>query len=426
MRTWHILGPIARLALLPLLMAASPPARAASGNAVVPPRPRPAITLPLQPLGFEPPSGFYMASRPSDLTLNFIDPTHLLFTFRVNGLLRRAPGSHLSGTPQLIRADVLDLATVKVVRQAQWTMHDRHRYLWALPHGNFLIRQGNALFLTGRSLRLKPWLVSSLPLLYVSVSPGRRQIAIEQQEPPTVPSLAPAIDLRGHPLDRPRRVQITVYRSLTHTILFTSEAPRPVALTLVHRGFLRIQKKSASDNWTLRRVAILPAQGSSHPARVTHEDVAILHSKCAPSLLPLSSTVVLAGCTGDGRDHPMTAFNLAGQPLWTQWWQARYLWHTVAYAENGSRFALGALVNSQPYSSSAPLDPQSIQGQIVGVFSTKTGQLLLVRHAQPIVSAGQNFTLSADGREFAILRHQAIDVYRLPPLPAAPPDAKKR
>lgn len=395
--------------------------------------PQPAVTIPVQPLGFEPPSLFYMAARPSELTLNFIDATHLLFTFRVNGLLARHPGDHAREGDQLIRADVLDLNTGKVVRQAQWTMHDRSRYLWALSGGKFLIRRGETLFRTGSSLQLKPWLTSPLPLLYVSVSPDRRQIAVEQQEPPTVPSLAPAVDLRGDPLDLPARVRITVYRAATRSILFTSETPHPVALPLVRHGFVQALERGASDDWVLRRVSILPAPlptpKPGQSARVSYQDIFTLHSKCDPSLLPLSATAVLAGCAGDGQDHPMTALNLAGQPLWNQWWQARYLWHTVAYAEDGSRFALGSLITDHPYASTATLDPQSIQGQIVGVFDTQTGRLLLVRHAQPIVSAGQNFALSADGRLFAILRRQAIEVYRLPPAPASPASssgAKKR
>jgi hypothetical protein len=42
-----------------------------------------------------------------------------------------------------------------------------------------------------------------------------------------------------------------------------------------------------------------------------------------------------------------------------------------------------------------------------------------VKDASPVLSAGQNFALSADGRRFAILRNGAIEVYDLPPVLAA-------
>ena len=60
---------------------------------------------------------------------------------------------------------------------------------------------------------------------------------------------------------------------------------------------------------------------------------------------------------------------------------------------------------------------------IVGVFDTTTGKLVLVRNAHPMVSAGQNFALSANGRRFAILRNQAIEIYNLPANSNAPPTA---
>jgi hypothetical protein len=59
-----------------------------------------------------------------------------------------------------------------------------------------------------------------------------------------------------------------------------------------------------------------------------------------------------------------------------------------------------------------------VVSQPVGVFDTNTGKLALVKDASPILSAGQNFALSADGRCFAILRKGAIEVYDLPPATA--------
>ena len=66
-----------------------------------------------------------------------------------------------------------------------------------------------------------------------------------------------------------------------------------------------------------------------------------------------------------------------------------------------------------------------VVGQPVGVFNTKTGAMVLVKDASPVLSAGQNFTLSADGRRFAILRNGAIEVYDLPPVVAAREPVKK-
>jgi hypothetical protein len=45
----------------------------------------------------------------------------------------------------------------------------------------------------------------------------------------------------------------------------------------------------------------------------------------------------------------------------------------------------------------------------------------MVKKATPILSAGHNYALSADGRRFAILREGAIEVYDLPPVAAPAP-----
>jgi hypothetical protein len=53
--------------------------------------------------------------------------------------------------------------------------------------------------------------------------------------------------------------------------------------------------------------------------------------------------------------------------------------------------------------------------QPIGVFDVADGALRMVSAADPILSAGQNYALSADGERFAVLRDAAIEVYKLPP-----------
>ena len=62
-----------------------------------------------------------------------------------------------------------------------------------------------------------------------------------------------------------------------------------------------------------------------------------------------------------------------------------------------------------------PVDENAMTGQPIGVFDVADGGLRLVSGADPILSAGQNYALSADGERFAVLRDGAIEVYKLPP-----------
>ena len=52
----------------------------------------PAFSLPVEPLGFTAPAAFYLGQRHAFVSLDFLDEDHLLFTFRVPGLLHRQSG----------------------------------------------------------------------------------------------------------------------------------------------------------------------------------------------------------------------------------------------------------------------------------------------------------------------------------------------
>src|SRR6185437_942863 len=113
----------------------------------------PALRIPVDPLGFTAPSVFYLTYRMSSASLGFFDNDHLLFTFRVGGLLRRLPSDDNDDDDQQIRAVVLDAHTGQVIRQAQWRMHDRAQYMWPWKEDKFLIRVRDQLFLTDDSLK---------------------------------------------------------------------------------------------------------------------------------------------------------------------------------------------------------------------------------------------------------------------------------
>jgi hypothetical protein len=426
-----LLRSAAFLALTLPLAALAAPKTSPAKKPAPPPQLHPAASIPVQPLGFEPPSMFYLALRESSLSLNFIDSTHLLFTFRVNALIQRNAANDQPGDQdQVIRADVLDISTGKVLKQAQWTMHDHERYLWPLGHGKFLVRMGNSLYQTGISLTLHPFLNPRHPLTLVEVSPGRHFLSVETEVPADPASLIPQINLQGQVLAQPQHVNLTVYHASSLAPLFHAQFLHATDIPILQSGFLDLLSakpaKGGGRLWILRKVDFQPlADHIRLPARLPAADILTLVSDCRPSLLPLGGNVVLTGCAGDGADHLMTAIDLTGKRLWQQWWQARYVWHTMAYASAGKRFALGSLMTDQPLVALSQANINDVERQLVGVFDTTTGKLVLVRDASPIISAGQNFALSANGNRFAILRNQAIQVYNLPASQPAAPEAKK-
>ena len=368
-----------------------------------PPEPKPTVSIDVMALGYRPPGAFYMTYRLSSAALGFFDDDHLLFTFRVGGLLKRVPGDPEDDDDQQIRAVVLDLRTGKVVKKTEWRMHDRLQYLWPFDDGNFLVRERDSLFLTGKTLELEPYLTFGTGVQHIQISPDRKLMVVETDEPEKLRSQA--AEPRSLGLGEPVRVMILPVGSKTP--IAESDGPEPTALPLMGEGLLDMLEGKAPGYWAMRDV---PFHGE---ARLVTE----VKSGCRPSVKPLSATVVLVeGCYLDGTDHAIEAVSMDGRELWRDRWQNRYVWPWFDMARNGTRFAYESIAVNRPVSSFDAIYPEDVVAQMVGVYDTESGKLLLVRDVSPVLTAGQNVALSPDGKRFAVLRNGAIEVYDLPPV----------
>jgi hypothetical protein len=369
--------------------------------------PKPDLRIPVEPLGYVAASSFYLTSRLSSTSLDFIDKDHLLFTFRVPGLMKRLPDQRRDDEDQTIRAVVLELPGGNVVAKTEWRMHDRSRYLWRLGEGRFLVRQRSNLFLTDTSLELKPYINSDTALQSVQLSPDRKLLVVESEsKKENRPAVASAVPTLGDdPAPEPKPVQIYILRSDTRSVIARSETLNAVEIPMMAEGHLQATP-GRENRWLIR---YLPFHGEE---RTLTE----VQSYCHPAQETVSNDVTLVmTCPRSSNDHQVFAINLDGKTLWQQRWESRYIWPTFQLTQDGSRFAYSSLQVSHSVGIMDQIDETSIVHQMVGVFDTKTGQLRLAKNATPMLSAGQNYTLSPDGLRFAILREGAIEIYDLPP-----------
>ncbi|HUB17651.1 MAG TPA: hypothetical protein VL990_03390 [Acidobacteriaceae bacterium] len=395
------------LAALPVLAAEKKPVPAP------PPDLQPAVSIPVDPMGYQPPGAFYLTYRLSSAALDFFDDDHLLFTFRMGGLLTRVPGDPASDDDQEIRAVVLDLKAGRVIRQAKWRMHDRSQYLWPYKDGQFLVRVRDSLFLIDETLELRPFMTFHDGIRAIQVSSNRKLLVVETNDPIKLQQQEP---LGPRRLGQLQPVKVMIYPLGEKTPMDETEGNAATLLPLTGDGLLDLLEGRAQGRWVLRDV---PFDGAP---RI----VADVKSSCQPSARPLSANVVLVvGCYGDADDRQVIAVSTDGAgELWRDRWQNRFVWGWFNSAENGSRFLYESIEVSRPISSFDALYPEDIQAQIAGVYDTESGKLVLVRDASPVLTAGQNVALSPDGKRFAILRNGAVEVYDLPPVPAPLPEKK--
>jgi hypothetical protein len=317
----------------------------------------------------------------------------------------------------LIRALVVHLPDGKIERSAEWRMHDRGRYLWALGNGKFMVRQRDSLEITDASLEMHPFLQSSSPLRLVKLSPDGRLLLVEtdlekhtEEEHRRLAEAAGAEGLFGPRED----VLLTVLRISDRSVLLRARALNVSDVPIISEGYIETLAAQGA-HWMLRY----------RPFNGEPTVIGSVESSCEPKEDPLNDrTTVVTVCTNRSADHVMEAISLQGKTLWTYRWDSHYVWPTTASSESGRRIAFSTLRVSHPLSTYDPFDESEVQAQRVDVLDTATGRVELTQYATPALSAGQNYALSPDGDRFALLRENAIEIYDLPP--AAPETAGAR
>ena len=367
--------------------------------------------IPVEPLGYRPPSRFYLAYRVPSATLDFVDDTHLLFTFHQAALMHREEKDPDQDEDQTIAALLLELPSGQVVERTTWRLHDKGRYLWALGHGRFLERERNTLYLLEHGAdreflsKRTPYLKPEGDLVSVQFSPDRSRMVVEYRDASEEAADARQPTLGDVPRRRAHKVQLLVIDTAGAKVEKTSKIPQAIALALIGPGYLELQQAKGRQ-W---KISLTPLGEES---RLVTE----VTSTCQPSLQALSQNAFMAQlCLPNTTDHLMQAYDLGGKKLWEQQWEGRYVWGSFEYALNGSRFAYESVQLDHAIATLDPVDENSITGQPIGVFDVADGALRLVSGAEPILGAGQNYALSADGERFAVLRNGAIEVYKLPP-----------
>ncbi len=216
--------------------------------------PTPSVRIDTAPLDYHPLSSFYLMSRSSSSSLDFIDNQHLLFTFRVTGLMTRLAECQPEDQDQLIRALVIHLPDGKIERSAEWRMHDRGRYLWALGNGKFMVRQRDTLEFTDAGLELHAFLKSSSPLRLVKLSPDAQSVLVETDlekhttdEHERLAASAGADGLFGPSED----VLLTILRISDRSVLMRARALSVSDVPIISDGYIETLAAQGA-HWMLR------------------------------------------------------------------------------------------------------------------------------------------------------------------------------
>jgi hypothetical protein len=380
----------------------------------------PAFQIAVEPLGFSAPGAAYLGQRISQVSLDFLDESRLLFTFRVPGLIRREAGSGEAGNGEAseerqIRALVLELPSGRVEAEALWTLHDRARYLWMLKDGSFLLRDGKDLKKGYATLELKPFLRFPGPLLWLDTDPMQQVLATGSQEP--------VAQVRGEAAGRAEGgartagradLVVRILRRDSGQVLLVSRSGTAAHLPINSDGYLE-SLRSRGIEWQLNLHAFT---GAITP-------VGRLDSSCAPSYDFVSQRELVATACNAKGGHKLVAMASDGRRLWEAQLPVIDLLPLplLVPSPDGARLICETLTVNRGVNASSPLTTEDVRGQSVEIFDAANGKVVLTVPVTPALDGGGNVAISPSGRRVAVLNGGFIQIFELPAPVALPDDS---
>ncbi len=380
-----------------------------------PDSPSPTVRIDLSTLGYHAPSRTDRLSEDeSSVSLDFVDQNHVLLTFDPKKLFRRLPGCTPDHQDRLMHAALLELPGGKVVKEADWYLHDRRRYLWPLAPGTVLLRRRNDLYTVDSDLHQHLLLSSPKDLLWVAVTPDGSQVIVET-----------ATDSDPVKSARTKTESKFIARFLDAKTLApgrTLPLDKVVDLNGTNAGYVDLVHNG--EIWLIR----------FGPDASERHNIARVRSRTVPDVVYASDRSWLIGrCATVNCDYGVTSFSVTGRRLWRQHWSRLRFFPAVARDQDGGRFGVSTL-QFQPVENTVAkpgspaydpddafqLDPsqRDVLQQDIQVFETASGNPILSLTVMPAVQSGRNFSLSADGRRLAVLEGDNLELFDLPPLSA--------
>jgi hypothetical protein len=207
----------------------------------------------------------------------------------------------------------------------------------------------------------------------------------------------------------PEDTQITLVDIPSKEILGALRTESPIHVPVSSSGYVGVARSKEEDQFVIRFVPF--AGQSSILGKVA--------STCTPHENFLNEkALVIESCGPKSPDTFLDAWTTDGKKLWNGRRDGHLVWPTFAYSLTGNRFALSLLHVSHTIDLVDSINDEDVREQVVQVYDSATGALLMATNASPILTAGQNFALSEDGERLAVLREGAIEIYKVP-SPAA-------
>ena len=394
--------------------------------------PGPLLRLPLEMFDYQPLPASVLNAGVSAMTLHYVDAQHLLLTFSRRRLMARLPDDPPTDFDRNIDAVLVELPSGKVLARTSWRLHDANQYLWALPDGNFLVRERNRLvtvaplrgLAVGNAFGQRAFAASTRSIRSIQISPAEDLLTLQTMEhAPEERERSPSPGTQAYAAggsaaagegaaeQEGQQVQIDFFRIVPGSggevkpVHAGAIGARTLVMLPVDAAGLLTEMDEGKAHWAF--------DFHHHDGKV--DELSPFDSTCRPIPMMVSRSEFIAfGCKGGQDRRAIGGFNLRGEEMWEQSLTDSFTHPELAFAPVAGRFALGRMVTGLPAESAVPLGASAISAENVSVYQTESGRVLLSMNLTPVLLAGQNFTLSPDGQQLAVVNNGAIEIYPLP------------
>ena len=365
----------------------------------------PDAEIDLAQVGFHGLSASARLAAQANVSLDFVDDDHVLLTFNPKKMFKRLPDCPATHDDRLIHAVVLSVPDGRVVREADWYLHDHERYLWPLGSGQFLLRRLNTLYLVDSELREKVLMMSPDPLLWIGVTADGKQIIMERK----------LADAAGKSKEQSKsskpKVRLDFLDVTTMAVQRTIKSEGKVQIDALSSGFADVIHSRVGKVWLVR----------FGPTASTRENITRVRSQCVPDIVFSSANTLMVGrCAMQNSDYSVSSFTLSGHFLWRQHWKEHRYTPRLKRSDDGSRAAVSSvvrvMVDPQSQAEAAGNDTDRGLKQNIDVIDIASGNPVLSLEVAPAVMSAQNVSLSPHGRRLALLQGSTLDLYQLADL----------
>jgi hypothetical protein len=357
-------------------------------------------TVSVKELGYAPRADRDMGSFDHDAAIAYLGPRELLFTFNARGLIRRSTDDTFATGLRIVRAVLIDLNTLKVIRSVDWRVPDANQYLWPTREGRVLVHVGRELRMYGPGLTLERKYTVDGSLAFLRMSPSSTYFAVgitqERHSEGIHRELAEAENREPE-----EDVQIKLMDASFHTLATVVRSSREVPPVLTDEGEVRFQAISR-NRW---RILEQTWNGQQR-------NLGAVESTCMPRATSLPPRLLFVlGCSRITDSKWYQVLRPYGKAMLKAWSPSAELEQTVGWSADSSYFAIAVTKAARALSSESTFRTSDLDSERVTVYRAENGaRLFAVNIAFPVPTL-QTFVLSEDGNQLAVLKADQISLY---------------